>query len=156
MKTLTHPWKQAVTAVRPTSRRGSTRVARSWTIGWLGLAAIAIVNGGLRQGVYARWVTDQVAHQLSTVSLIVLSAGYVWWMQRRWPLPSTQMAVRAGGAWFVLTVVFEFGFGHYVVGESWSTLLTDYDLSQGRIWILVPLWVLVAPAAARHFAAKRA
>ena len=37
-----------------------------------------------------------------------------------------------GAAWVVLTVIFEFGFGHYVDGKSWSELLENYNLPAGR------------------------
>jgi hypothetical protein len=29
--------------------------------------------------------------------------------------------------------VFEFGFGHWVVGDSWSNLLGAYNLAEGRV-----------------------
>ncbi|MEW6447103.1 MAG: hypothetical protein AB1426_03305, partial [Bacillota bacterium] len=50
-----------------------------------------------------------------------------------------------GLIWLVLTVAFEFGFGHFVMGHSWSRLLHDYNLLKGRLWVLVLLWVAIAP-----------
>jgi len=47
--------------------------------------------------------------------------------------------------WLVLTLAFEFLFGHYVGGHSWRSLLDDYDLLSGRLWVLVPAWLAVAP-----------
>jgi len=47
--------------------------------------------------------------------------------------------------WLLLTLAFEFGFGHYVFGKPWSVLLADYRLDQGRIWTLVPVITLLAP-----------
>ena len=47
--------------------------------------------------------------------------------------------------WLGLTVLFEFVFGHYIMGNPWSWLLHDYDLSKGRVWILVLIWVTGAP-----------
>jgi hypothetical protein len=56
-----------------------------------------------------------------------------------------------------LTVAFEFLFFHYVGGEPWPELLANYDLSEGRLWPLILLWVAVAPYLFyRHaFRAKR-
>jgi hypothetical protein len=48
----------------------------------------------------------------------------------------------------VLTLAFEFGFGHWVAGKSWSDLLRDYNLLEGRVWPLVPVVTTVAPALA--------
>ena len=47
--------------------------------------------------------------------------------------------------WIVLTVIFEFALGRYVVGDPWGTLLHDYDLLDGRVWGLFVLWVGIAP-----------
>jgi len=46
--------------------------------------------------------------------------------------------------WLVLTLLFEFGFGRYR-GNSWEKLFTDYNLLKGRLWILIPLWLAIAP-----------
>ena len=50
-----------------------------------------------------------------------------------------------GLIWLALTVVFEFLFGHYVVGHPWSRLLHDYNILQGRVWALVLIWTAVVP-----------
>jgi hypothetical protein len=50
-----------------------------------------------------------------------------------------------GAIWLVSTILFEFIAGHYVFGNPWERLVTDYNLLQGRVWSLVPLVILVAP-----------
>ena len=70
----------------------------------------------------------------------------VGWLDRRWPLPSLRQALLIGLTWALLTASFDFGFGHYVDGKPWSELAADYDLSQGRVWILVLVWIAVGPA----------
>ena len=129
---------------------GRTVVRRRWLPAWLGLAALGVANGIIREVVYADSVGDHAAHQLSTFTLIAMIGGYTWWLQRRWPLTSTEDAVRIGALWVVMTVAFELGFGHYVDGASWSALLTDYDLTRGNLWILVLVTIAAAPALARR------
>jgi hypothetical protein len=51
-----------------------------------------------------------------------------------------------GAVWLALTLAFEFLAGHYLFGSSWERLLADYDLLRGRVWILVLLATLFAPA----------
>lgn len=46
-------------------------------------------------------------------------------------------------------MAFEFGFGHWVAGESWQDLLAAYDVRRGEIWALVPAAMLVLPVATR-------
>jgi hypothetical protein len=49
----------------------------------------------------------------------------------------------------VLTVAFEFGFGHWVDRKSWAELLENYDLRTGHVFLLVLLWVGIGPAVVR-------
>jgi len=121
-------------------------VRRRWLPAWLGLATLGVTNGIVREIAYADTVGDHAAHQLSTFTLIAMIAGYTWWLERRWPLASTADALRVGSLWVVMTVAFEFGFGHYVDGASWSTLLADYDLTRGNLWILVLVTIAAAPS----------
>lgn len=44
-----------------------------------------------------------------------------------------------------VAIAVEFGFGQFVMGHSWSTLLHDYNVFAGRIWILVLLTTLLGP-----------
>jgi hypothetical protein len=127
-------------------------VRRRWLPAWWGLAALGVVNGAVRETTYAGAVGDHAAHQLSTFTLIAMIVTYTWWVQQRWPLASTPEALKVGALWLALTVAFEFGFGHYVAGASWSTLLTDYDLAKGNLWVLVLLTTGLAPVAVRRAA----
>ena len=47
--------------------------------------------------------------------------------------------------WAVITIIFEFVFGHYVIGHSWQKLFADYNLFNGRLWVLVLINNIVAP-----------
>jgi hypothetical protein len=127
-------------------RSHAAAVRRRWLAAWLGLAALGVANGIIREVAYADTVGDHAAHQLSTFTLIAMIAGYTWWLQRRWPLMSTADAVGIGALWVVMTVAFEFGFGHYIDGASWATLLADYDITRGNLWLLVLVTIGVAPA----------
>lgn len=58
-----------------------------------------------------------------------------------------RLFARAGSAFssraaLVLALAFEFGVGRYVDGLSWQHLLADYDLSRGRLLLL--LWGTLA------------
>lgn len=116
-----------------------------YTIAWLGLVVLGIVNGLIRNMVYAKFLGELFAHQVSTVILIVLIGLYNWVLSGWWKIQSAGQAVAIGLIWLALTVVFEFLFGHYVVGHPWSRLLHDYDIRQGRVWVLVLIWTAVVP-----------
>ena len=82
----------------------------------------------------------------STVTLVMLIVAFTWYLPRRWPMTSTRDAVVIGVAWAVLTVVFEFAFGRYVDGASWSDLLAAYKMWNGELWPLVLVVMGAAPA----------
>ena len=112
---------------------------------WLALALIAVFNGILREASYGQALSELVSHQLSTLSAMLLCAIFVLYLDRIWPFPSARHAWVVGVAWLLMTVAFEFGFGHFIAGHSWGRLLTDYNLTQGRVWSLFLFWVLVLP-----------
>jgi hypothetical protein len=120
-----------------------------WLIAWLGGSVLGIANGVIRELVYKDEVGDQTAHYISTATLIVLLALYFWMLDRRWPLPTLRDALLIGLMWALLTASFDFGFGHYVDRKPWSELARDYDLSAGRVWLLVLAWVAVGPSVVR-------
>ncbi|OHC91542.1 MAG: hypothetical protein A3J87_05515 [Sideroxydans sp. RIFOXYB12_FULL_59_6] len=114
-------------------------------LGWLVLLGVAMINGTLRDFTYGKHMSELTAHQLSTVIGILLFALVIRRYVRRWPPASAHEAWYIGLFWMVLTVAFEFLFFHYVGGHSWQVLLTNYDMSAGRLWPLILLWVAVAP-----------
>jgi hypothetical protein len=112
---------------------------------WMPMVLIAIINALIRQYGYLRLVGELTAHQISTVTGIVLFGVYIWFVTGRWRIESAGQAVAIGLLWLVMTVAFEFLFGHYIAGHPWERLLLDYNLIAGRVWVFVLLWIAVAP-----------
>jgi hypothetical protein len=121
---------------------------RPWAAAWAGFAALATING-VSRGLYLDRVGEARAHQLSTVTVLAALVPYTRIVEHQWPVPTARAAAGIGAGWVGLTVGFEFGFGHYLARQSWSTLRSDYDLRRGRLWPVVLLAVAVAPATAR-------
>ncbi len=116
-----------------------------YIVAWFPMVFIAIANGALRQFAYREYLGELTAHQLSTVSGVAILGIYIWILIQRWKLSSTSEAIRIGLLWLVMTVLFEFVFGHFVMGHTWAKLLHDYNLFEGRLWIVVLIWVTIAP-----------
>lgn len=114
-------------------------------IGWLPLVVIAFANGTIRQIGFQKALGDLHAHQLSTAIGIILFGIYIYWRIRKWNLSSQGEAVKIGLLWMFLTVAFEFALGRLVLNRDWNVLLNDYNLFKGRVWVLVLLWVAIAP-----------
>jgi len=112
---------------------------------WLLITVVAVLNGAVR----TVWITPYTGEQVGNViSVITLSCAIlaVAWLAVGWIHPVTgRDGVRIGLLWLALTVAFEFGFGHYVFGAPWEKLLADYDITRGRIWVVVLAVVALAP-----------
>ncbi len=115
------------------------------TLAWFVLMVAAIINGAIREAVYKNRLGDLRAHQLSTLTGIVLFGVIVWALSRIWPLASAKHAWAVGFIWLAMTIAFEFLFGHFVAGHPWPRLLQDYNIFAGRVWLLVLIWVTIAP-----------
>lgn len=121
---------------------------------WFLLAIVAITNGIVRQSTYGKAVSELAAHQISTITAILASGAVVWVAHRAWPIESATQAWSIGVCWLIMTVAFEFGFGHYVAGHSWARLLADYNITNGRVWSLFLVWVAVMPYVIFKFAPR--
>lgn len=112
---------------------------------WLLLCAVAVANGTVRQFLLVPAVGPYAGHVLSSVSLSLLIL-LVAWLSIRWIGPATvQQAWLVGVLWLSATVAFEFLAGHYLFRNPWAKLLADYDVRQGRVWVLVLVATLLAP-----------
>jgi hypothetical protein len=107
---------------------------------WLILAAIATVGGVVRQLWLVPMVGELRGHQFGTLIVAAVFTGAIAAFVDRMRL-SPPEALATGAAWLLGAIGFEFGFGHYVDGLSWTRLLSDYDLSEGRL--LLMLWIVV-------------
>jgi hypothetical protein len=141
---------------RPAKRRLlRDRTARRWLLAWAGACGIGIANAVVRETAIAPFVSEPQANRLSVATLVVLIGLYVWVLDRRWPIASTRAAVAIGGAWAVLTVLFELTFGHWVAGDTWTELARNHEVWEGRLWPVAVAWILVAPALVRAIRVRR-
>ena len=112
---------------------------------WLVMLLVAVANGAVREITYGPHVDELTAHQISTVTGILLLGLVIWLCSAVIPVSSDREAVSLGLFWAALTVAFEFVFFHFIGGHSWSELLANYNVVQGRVWVFVVLWIVVAP-----------
>jgi hypothetical protein len=64
---------------------------------------------------------------------------------RAWPPDSTLQALQVGLLWLALTMAFEFCMGLVLARRSLQEVLGDYDVTKGRVWVLLLLWITLAP-----------
>lgn len=117
-----------------------------YSIWWLGLMVIGILNGTLRVMGYQKFMPEIRAHQLSCFTGILFFGIAVYVLNRAWPIDSLNQALIIGSIWLILTILFEFVFGHFVMKHSWEKLFHDYRIDKGRLWSLVLIWIFFAPS----------
>lgn len=108
------------------------------------MIVLAVINGTARDLWYKNYTEELAARQISTVTLLLLFAVYIWFVIKRYPPATSEQAITVGILWLVLTLVFEFGMG-YMSGKTWPQMLEDYNIVKGRLWVLIPVWVALAP-----------
>jgi hypothetical protein len=116
-----------------------------YSLAWFGMMVIAVMNGAFRDGVYKPYIGDLPAHQVSTALLLILLAAYFRTLASFWRIESANQAWTIGIIWLALTLAFEVGFGHFIAGNPWGKILHDYNVIKGRIWVFIPIWVLIGP-----------
>lgn len=116
----------------------------NYILAWFGMMVLAVANGAIRDFTYKPYVGALAAHQISTLTLLLILAAFLGLLVRRCPLSSGRQTWIIGSVWFVMTLIFEFGFGR-VAGRSWSELFRAYDLFGGQVWLFIPLWILIGP-----------
>jgi hypothetical protein len=112
---------------------------------WLGILVLAIANGTFREAILIPELGTAAGLLLSGIllSLLILVMTYLvlpWFG----PMPASKY-IAVGFAWLLLTLAFEFTFGHLIQGKPWSELLQAYTFKDGNIWPVVLLVTALAP-----------
>jgi len=115
-------------------------------LAWGLMLVLAILNGLLRDKVYGPRIGSGAARAVSSVllcgAIAAVAYGYLWFVS----VPREPGVLwTLGGFWLALSLLFEFGFFHFVVGKPWAELLAEYNLFKGRLLLFVWLTTLLAP-----------
>lgn len=122
---------------------------------WLPIPVMAVVNGALRDLTYAKLTSETLAHSLSVFPLIVAIVAWARLLAGWSPLANGRAGLRVGLIWLLLTLLFEFGLGA-LRGLDLRVMLTQYDVTRGHLWPLVPLTMGLSPELVRRVATGRA
>jgi hypothetical protein len=119
---------------------------------WFLFVIFAIINGGIRNKFFKPYVGDSIAHQISTIIFIIVILIVTYLILKfSYIQLSDSQAIIMGTIWLLLTIFFEFIAGHYIFGNPWDKLVSDYNILKGRIWSLVLLTTFLAPYITNKF-----
>jgi hypothetical protein len=121
------------------------KIIYKYILWWFAFPFVAIINGALREATYKKIVGDLPAHQISTVTGVLFFGIIFYFIFKKWKIESARHAILVGVIWLGLTILFEFGFGHYIMNNPWQKLLHDYNLAEGRVWSLFLVWITIVP-----------
>ncbi len=112
---------------------------------WVIIALLAILNGIFRESVLVSNLGQSMAIPVSgiTLSMIVFIITYV-----SLPLLGKHHALTyffVGLQWVFMTLIFEFLFGHYVIGKPWSSIFQVFDIMKGDLFVIVLMVSLFSP-----------
>ena len=117
---------------------------------WILLAIFAVLNGLFREKALIPLLGIKFSLPLSGIifSLIILLLTFLFipWFGR----VRTNDCLCVGLIWLILTISFEFLFGHYVMGKSWLETFQVLNVKNGNLFSLI----LVVSVASPWFAAK--
>lgn len=123
---------------------------------WFVFMVFAILNGIARNFLYQEKLGDLRAHQISTLTGII---GFLFIIYMFLKISKSQYVpkdlLKIGFGWVLMTIAFEFLFGHYIAGNTWQKLLADYNIFAGKLWILILLTILLGPWAVDKFRKKQ-
>lgn len=125
----------------------ATGQRRLWALAlgaWLAMLVIAVAIGGAREAFLQPRIGALRAEQVGTIVVCAIFVGLIA-LFVKCARPRPRVALWIGGAWVAATLVFEFGFFHYIAGVPWADLLSAWDLSSGRLWPLVPVTLGLSP-----------
>jgi hypothetical protein len=112
---------------------------------WLLLAVCMIGNGIIREVALVR----VFGRDFSELASVVLGIAIVLAVTSQFFRSTRAMEMgelfRVSILWLVMTVAFEFSFGHYVDHKTWSELAANYAIWRGRLFILVLVALGLAP-----------
>ncbi len=112
---------------------------------WIVLLVAMFGNGTLRVLLLQPHLGEDMARQWASLTGVGVIGALSLLFVRRCPDASPRQLLGVGALWLVLTLAFEFLFGHFVSGLSWAALLADYDIRRGRLWVFVLLATFLAP-----------
>ena len=119
-------------------------VASKALVIWVGILALAVANGVLRELVLTPGLGTPAALVLSGLLLSTLIIGVAYfslpWLHIHYPV----VLFIVGMEWLILTLVFEFSFGLWQ-GQSWYELVEAFTFKGGNIWPVVLVTTVLAP-----------
>ena len=112
---------------------------------WFIIVILAIFNGAIREKLLTPNIGSSIALPVSglLLSILIVLAAFV-------TIPffgssESKTYILVGAIWFLLTLSFEFLFGHFVTGKSWHEIIQVFNIMKGNLFIVALFTTLISP-----------
>lgn len=112
---------------------------------WFALVIVAILNGGFRERVLDKHLDETAALCLSGLLLCALVFMITLVSIGLFKGEPVIVYFYIGICWVLLTLAFEYGFGHYVQGKPWTEINNNFDIAHGNLFLLVMIVTATSP-----------
>jgi hypothetical protein len=128
-------------------------IYRALTI-WAVLLVFAMLIGGGKVAFIIPKLGEHIGQIIGTLIFCPV-IFVVTWYSIRWINPNgIRDAIVVGILWLILTEAFEFLAGRYLFEKSWEQLFYEYQIWEGRIWVLILVTLLASPIIAARLRIK--
>ena len=112
---------------------------------WLVIVVAESIHGTLRQIFLAPFVGDFPARRIAFFVGMLLIFLIAYFCIRWIRATTTKRLLIVGLMWAILTVLFEFGLGIYILNYSRERMMEDYDVSRGGLMAFGIVFMVFAP-----------
>lgn len=112
---------------------------------WLVIALLAIGNGAFRESVLVPNFGQGLALPISGISLSLIVFIVTYLSFQLFGKNDSLTYLLIGLQWVLMTLIFEFVFGHYISGKSWSGIFQVFNIMKGDLFIVVLVVSLISP-----------
>ena len=112
---------------------------------WFIIAVLSVGNGVFRESVLVPSIGYSLALPLSGITLSVIVFVVTCLSFEFFGRQGALGYFLMGTQWVVMTLLFEFVFGHYVLSKSWSDILQVFDIMKGNFFVIVLAVSLISP-----------
>ncbi len=115
------------------------------TLIWFGIAALAVVNGVVRENVFVPKLGMKFALPLSGITLSIIIFVVTYLSFNFLDAKQKTSCIFIGIQWGLMTLVFEFLFGHFFAHKSWSDLVQIFNIAKGDFFTLALIVTILSP-----------
>lgn len=112
---------------------------------WLCFVIAAIINGAVREKLLTPLLGSALSLPLSGVTLSALVFLITYFTLVFLGEVKPKLYLRIGLFWIVLTLAFEYLWGHYVAGKSWDEIHQVFNIFKGNLFIIVLIVTALSP-----------